>query len=269
MDDNLHYRIPSSNQPVGASFTPETSTESSGFNSTDAVYNSANIRAMTEDLHYDQAGYFDAMAGKVVGQAPKTIRQLVGEASQTLASMEKDNDWNEQIGSRLAIRQAKAIAANLQAWRNSRSTPEQSAPAERTRRFGKIFSSPSVIPFKRVSTVRDLIRQEAQIGGKLFGSVPAGGARQFFYLDNHSWIWHEERLNEFGQRQALTTRYEVRETGLLKIQDGQPYHLVDDQESNNVFTAIKLYYREVMREVYGQQVNIPIMNEDSRFLQAA
>lgn len=124
--------------------------------------------------------------------------------------------------------------------------------------FGRLLGNLPVSPLKRVSSRRDLIRREAQIGGRLFGPVAPGGARQFFYFDKHSWIWYEEWLDNFGQRQSITTRYEIRPTGIVKAQGSQPYHFVEAQEAKNLTVAIKLYYREVMKEVYGQEVNIPI-----------
>lgn len=122
----------------------------------------------------------------------------------------------------------------------------------------KLLGPKSVLPYQQVSSRRDLIRKEAEVGGKLFGAVPAGGSRQFFYLDRHSWVWHEEWTDSNGQRQSLTTRYEIRPTGVLKAQGNQPYHYVDTQEAKNLFRAIKMYYKYVMKEVYGQEVNIPL-----------
>ena len=55
---------------------------------------------------------------------------------------------------------------------------------------------PKIVPrddAQRSATIdRELIRREAAIGGTLFGSLPKGGQRQFFCLDEHSWIWYEE-----------------------------------------------------------------------------
>ena len=39
---------------------------------------------------------------------------------------------------------------------------------------------------------RNLIRYEAKVGGDLFGPIPAGHRRDFFCLDEHTWIWHEK-----------------------------------------------------------------------------
>jgi hypothetical protein len=119
--------------------------------------------------------------------------------------------------------------------------------------FKKLFN-PSVVPFKRTVTTRDLLRKEAQVGGKLFGPVPNGGGRQFFCLDEHSYVWHEEWTDRRGEKQSMTTRYEIRPNGVLKAQGNQPYHYVEPEEERNLHKAIALYYEHVMREVYGQHV---------------
>jgi len=107
------------------------------------------------------------------------------------------------------------------------------------------------------TTRRDLIRREAIIGGQLFGPVPSGHSRQFFCLDKHCWVWHEEWIDQrTGQRQTLTTRYEIRPTGILKAQGDQAYHYVEPEEQSNLLAAIKLYYTQVMKRVYGQTVTI-------------
>lgn len=99
-------------------------------------------------------------------------------------------------------------------------------------------------------TERDLIRMESQIGAKLFGAVPAGHRREFFCLDEHTWVWYEEWLDESKKKQSITTRYEVHENGILKVQDGQPYQVVEGEELRNLVTAIQLYYEQVVRHIY-------------------
>ena len=117
--------------------------------------------------------------------------------------------------------------------------------------FKNLFRSNRVIPRKRTASTRELIRREAAVGGKLFGPIPAGHTRQFFCLDEHSWVWHEEWIDENGQRQNLTTRYEVRPNGVLKTQGNQPYHYVTLEEQRNLTAAIEMYTPNVLHEVYG------------------
>lgn len=96
---------------------------------------------------------------------------------------------------------------------------------------------------------RSLIRQEAKIGGKLFGPVPAGHDRQFFNLDEHTWIWHEEWIDADGQKRVMTTRYDFRPTGVIKSQDGQStYSRLTKSEARNLYRAIELYRERVGAE---------------------
>ena len=101
-------------------------------------------------------------------------------------------------------------------------------------------------------TRRDLIEREAIIGGALFGPVPSGHRREFFRLDSSTWIWHEEWIDESGQRQVSSTRYEVHNNGILKAQDGNVYKFIEGEELRNLTLAIQLYYEKVSREIYGR-----------------
>ena len=104
---------------------------------------------------------------------------------------------------------------------------------------------------KRAKQYRDLIRREAQIGGQLFGPIPSGARREFFCLDRHTWVWHEEWLDATGKRYAVTTRYDVRPNGVFKAQDGHPYQPLLGQEAKHFYMATKLYNKRVKAELYG------------------
>jgi len=104
-------------------------------------------------------------------------------------------------------------------------------------------------PFKKL-TERELLRLESQIGSGLFGPVPDGRRREFFCLDESTWIWHEEWTDEKGNPQQTTTRYEVHPNGILKVQEGARYHYLEGEELTNLTTATHLYYERVAREVY-------------------
>lgn len=95
---------------------------------------------------------------------------------------------------------------------------------------------------------RDLIRREAKIGGKLFGPVPQGHRREFFCLDEHTWVWYEEWTDQAGQRQSTTTRYDVRPNGIIKNQDGRPSQYVELEEARNLYQAVKLYKQRIDAE---------------------
>ncbi len=97
---------------------------------------------------------------------------------------------------------------------------------------------------RRAERERDLIRREAKLGGQLFGPIPKGHRREFFCLDARTWIWHEEWLHK-GQRQVVSTRYEFRPNGVIKLQDGQPYQLLSRQEARNLYRATQAYEQVV------------------------
>lgn len=97
---------------------------------------------------------------------------------------------------------------------------------------------------------RELIQRESEIGGHLFGAVPKGHHRQFFNLDRDTWVWYEEWADEKGKKQRMTTRYEIHENGILKVQEGAPYYYIEGVELTNLVSAIRTYYEEVSRQVY-------------------
>lgn len=100
-------------------------------------------------------------------------------------------------------------------------------------------------------TKRELIQRESRIGGELFGPVPHGHHRQFFNLDQNTWVWYEEWTEADGKSESKTTRYEVHENGVLKVQDGAPYYYIEGQELDNLLLATQMYYERVAREVYN------------------
>lgn len=102
---------------------------------------------------------------------------------------------------------------------------------------------------------RDLLSREAKIGGQLFGPVPEGSRREFFCLDEYTWIWHEEWTDQTGQQQIRTTRYEVRPSGIVKIQDGQQHQMISKREAANFADAVRAYQKRVKSELY--QINTP------------
>ncbi len=104
-------------------------------------------------------------------------------------------------------------------------------------------------PLKKL-TERELIQLESEIGGKLFGPIPAGHRREFFNLDKNTWIWHEEYKDQGGKVHTTTTRYEVQEKKVLKAQDGAKYSYVEGEELQNLVLAVQMYYEQVMRRVY-------------------
>ncbi len=99
----------------------------------------------------------------------------------------------------------------------------------------------------------NLIRHEAKIGGEVFGPVPSGVRREFFCLDENTWIWHEE-WTENGQKIVRTTRYDVRPDGILKAVDGKNYQHVTHAEAGRLLSAAKLYQKKIHEELYAAYI---------------
>jgi len=99
---------------------------------------------------------------------------------------------------------------------------------------------------RQTELVQQLKRKEAKIGGQLFGPIPKGHRREFFCLDARTWVWHEEWLQD-GQRQSVTTHYNVRPEGILKQQGGH-YRRLTEQEAYNLYRAVTLYRQRTHAE---------------------
>jgi hypothetical protein len=93
----------------------------------------------------------------------------------------------------------------------------------------------------RAQAYREAIHEAAKLGGTLFGPVAKGNRREFFCLDEHTWVWHEEWTDANGMRQVRTTRYDARPQGVYKAQDGQPYQPVGFEEARRLVYAVDRY----------------------------
>jgi hypothetical protein len=87
---------------------------------------------------------------------------------------------------------------------------------------------------------RNIIRDCARMGGTLFGPIPKQVRREFFCLDERTWVWHEEWTDATGAH-ARTTRYDVRPHGIFKAQDGQPYQPLTREEAERLYLAAYQY----------------------------
>jgi len=104
---------------------------------------------------------------------------------------------------------------------------------------------------RKKEMLSDLMRRESRIGREIFGPVPRGGSRDFFCLDENTWIWHESWQTVNGQQERMT-RYMVRKKDIVKsVNDGQ-YQSVSIEEADNLRQAAKIYRKRVGDEVYGQ-----------------
>lgn len=109
----------------------------------------------------------------------------------------------------------------------------------------KIIPTAGSQPYSR----SELIEMESKIGAKLFGPVPSGHRREFFCLDDTSWIWHEEWRQD-GKPQKMTVRYEIQDAGVLKVQEGARYSYLEGDELNNFAAAVQTYHDTVLPVLY-------------------
>lgn len=113
-----------------------------------------------------------------------------------------------------------------------------------------LFTSDQAKTKKQADRYRDLIRKEAIIGGKVFGPVPDNGRREFFCLDETTWVWHEEWIDMAGQQHIQTTRYDVRPDGIVKCKNNGHYTKVSPSEARNLLKAAQLYQQRIKLELY-------------------
>lgn len=101
---------------------------------------------------------------------------------------------------------------------------------------------------RRAEIYKSLIHWEGQIGGQLFGPVHKGGRREFFCLDENTWVWHEEWIDNGGHH-TMTTRYDVRPNAVVKSQGANNYEVLNHQELRNFVTAVLLYNKQILPEL--------------------
>ncbi len=104
--------------------------------------------------------------------------------------------------------------------------------------------------------LQDLMRREVELTRDIFGPVPKGVKREFFCLDQNTWVWYEESADEKGRRQAVTTRYVVRPTEILKSQNGGPYQRLKIDEAKNFQKAAHAYRSKVHENLYDTRKKI-------------
>ena len=104
-------------------------------------------------------------------------------------------------------------------------------------------------PLKKLSE-RELLVLESEIGSELFGEVPKGHRREFFCLDEKTWMWHEEWIDAKHKLKTHTIKYEVTDRDILKTQPGLRYSYLEGDELRNFSIATQMYYEQVARQVY-------------------
>lgn len=106
----------------------------------------------------------------------------------------------------------------------------------------------------RVQVHQQLLQQEARLGGGIFGPVAAGRRREFFCLDEYTWIWHEEWRDQNGVTRAVMTRYDILPYGIRKAQDNQPSGYITESEARHLYAAIDRYNQIIDQELAAELV---------------
>lgn len=99
----------------------------------------------------------------------------------------------------------------------------------------------------------DVIRQAAKIGGSLFGEVPKNHNRQFFCLDEDTWVWHDEWRDEAGKTHVDNFQYRINGNQVVKVFPNGSIHHLKDQEMINFYQAIDLYSKIIPLQLSKQQ----------------
>lgn len=107
-------------------------------------------------------------------------------------------------------------------------------------------------PFKKM-TKRDLVDLESQLGVTIFGNRPENGRREFFNVDDKTWIWYEEWTDSENRLHEITTRYEIRKDKVVKVQPGPRYKELTGQEMINFKAAVEAYHELVLRRIYREK----------------
>ena len=97
-----------------------------------------------------------------------------------------------------------------------------------------------------------LIKREAILGGTLFGKIPAGREREFFYLGNDTWAWNESWQDGRGRRLTQSIQYRIYPKHIEKIQNGRSLALNDMGEVRNLVLATRWYYHLIASRLYGR-----------------
>lgn len=107
-----------------------------------------------------------------------------------------------------------------------------------------------------ISLPERLIEKEAALGGDLFGSSDNDCRRQFFCLDEHTWIWHETRTDKATGAQRFTIlRYDISSAGQVykKQNNGIDWQPLGFKETENFKQAVEAYRYSVLRRLYPEE----------------
>ena len=154
------------------------------------------------------------------------------------------------------------IADNITKTRNQFLVSQTSAHMIDKRRF---ISDVAKLLFKRKVhqppvTEKSLRMKEAEIGASLFGGTTTKKHIMFFHEDRANWYFYQGIIDVVNSKQtteSLTLHYEVRQNDILRIDNNKGkigYMILNGQELKNFLSAVEMYYRLVMGQLYNIDV---------------
>ena len=99
-------------------------------------------------------------------------------------------------------------------------------------------------------TLPELINAESALGRTLFGEIPDGHQREFFAARRNVWIWHENWVDQLGNWQEMTIRYEVHPNGVFKRCGEGDYEKIEGDELDNFRKAAASYLKLIKSRLY-------------------
>ena len=99
-------------------------------------------------------------------------------------------------------------------------------------------------------TLNELINAESALGRTLFGPIPDGHRREFFTSEKNVWFWHESWINNLGNLEEMTIRYEVHPDGVYKRLNQEGYQKIKGEELDNFRLAAKSYLKLIKQKLY-------------------
>lgn len=107
------------------------------------------------------------------------------------------------------------------------------------------------VPSASETKYSELVNAESVYGRTLFGPIPDGHRREFFEHKKNVWIWHDSWLDEVGNSQGITIRYEVRPAGVYKKYVGGNYTRIEGEELDNFRKAARMYLELIKTNIYN------------------
>lgn len=190
------------------------------------------------------------------------IYQNFGETSETPTYIQFENERDFSPASKRLKDISKSIFEARKNQLDSRFFSYAEGESGFIRSIAKKMFNTGPKQMLRPLTLEQLIREEGEIGGGLFGDRPSNEHLVFFkdHHDLNSWYFHQEKTDRTGNSHFVTFHYEVRPSEVLRVtnrsdKENISYEFINGQELDNFMLVTEMYYDRVMRQVYGHELN--------------